>query len=317
MARLNHAAAIAALLMTAGCGGSGGEAHHPGVEGRSLDVRPPAGAMVEPWGWIGIRGRHAVLWYRGRRWTSAAAFHRPPDYVATAAVKGSHIAFAVEGRGLFVATFAGAERRIPGAGTESVLTWAPAGDLLDADRRGHIVARSAAGALLERWRVRGGATAVQPSGALLYLTPSGTLFRTDGERSVALVDAGRVVADPRAVDPLADGSVAVLGTRRLAVFSSAGHLTASAGTPSRRLTIQAVRAAPDGRGYAYVRTIRRAKGGTDRIELLVPGDRSRRTLATIPVSLHGCGWGSDVRWDGSWIRYRNADGRRLAVETSL
>jgi len=119
------------------------------------------------------------------------------------------------------------------------------------------------------------------------------------------------------VDPLADGSIAVLGPRRLAIFSAAGRLTASAGTPSRRTTVQAVRAAPDGRRYAYVRTTRHAKGGVDRIELLVAGDRAPRTLATIPVSLQGCGWGSDIRWDGSRLRYQNADGRRRLVSTGL
>ena len=50
--------------------------------------------------------------------------------------------------------------------------------------------------------------------------------------------------------------------------------------------------------------------------LLVPGARAPRTLATVRVSLEGCGWGSDVRWHGSWVRYRNADGKRLALDAS-
>ncbi len=301
--------ATAAVLAAISCGTSGGTPHH------AVRARPPVGAVVEPWGWIGLRGGHAVLRYRGRRWTSAGGFHRPPEWISSAAVDGSHVAFAVEGRGLFVARFPGAERRVPGAGTESALTWAPAGDLLDADRSGHVVARSAAGALLQRWRVRAGGMAVERSGGLLYLTPPGELVRTDGRRTFPLVDASRVVADPRVVDPLADGSVAVSGTRRLAIFSSTGRLTASAGVPSRRMVLQDVRAAPDGRGYAYVRTIRRAKGGIDRIELLLPGDRASRTLATVHVSLKGCGWGSELRWDGGRVRYRNADGRQLSVDT--
>jgi hypothetical protein len=244
-------------------------------------------------------------------------FHRPPEYVSTGAVDGSHIAFGVEGRGLFVGRFSGPERHVAGAASESVLTWAPAGDLLDADRSGHIVARSAAGALLARWRAWTATIAVDRSGGVVYLTHSGELIRTDGERRVTLVDAGRLVPDPRVVDALADGSIAVLGPRRLAIFSAAGRLTASAGTPSGRTTVQGVSAAPDGRGYAYVRTVRHARGGVDRIELLVPGDRAPRTLATIPVSLQGCGWGSDVRWDGSRLRYRNADGRRRNVGTGI
>jgi hypothetical protein len=270
---------------------------------------------MERWGWIGLRGGHIVLWYRGRRWISAGAFHRPPEWVSSAAVDGSHIAFAVEGRGLFVARFSGPERRVAGAQGESALTWAPGGELLGADRSGHVVARTAAGRLLRRWPVRAGATAVEPSGDLVYLAPSGELLRTDGERRIALVNARRIVADPRAVSPLADGSVAVLGTRGLAIFSATGRLTASAGTASRRMAVQDVRAAPDGRGYAFVRTVRRAKGGTDRLELLLPGDHAPRTLATIPVSLRGCGWGSEVRWDGSRVLYRNADGKRLAADT--
>jgi hypothetical protein len=230
----------------------------------------------------------------------------------SAAVEGSHIAFAVEGRGLFIARFSGPERRV--AGAESVLTWTPAGDLLDADRSGHLVTRSAAGTLLNRWPVRAGGTAVDRSGGLLYLTPSGELVRTDGRRRFPLVDASRIVADPRAVESLADGSIAVSGTRRLAIFSAAGSLTASAGA-GRRMTIQDIVAASDGRGYAYVRTIRRSKGGIDRIALLLPGDRAPRTLATVHVSLNGCGWGSELRWDGGRVRYRNADGRRLSVDT--
>jgi hypothetical protein len=136
--------------------------------------------------------------------------------------------------------------------------------------------------LQRRWRVRAGATAVERSGELVYLAPSGELFRTDGERVVVLVDATRLVADPRVLTSLADGSVSVVGTRRLAIFSPAGRLTASAGAASGRMDIQEVSAAPDGRGYAYVRTIRRARGGTDRSELLVLGDRAPRTLAANP-----------------------------------
>ena len=114
--------------------------------------------------------------------------------------------------------------------------------------------------------------AVERSGGLLYLTPPGELVRTDGRRTFPLVNASRVVADPRVVNPLADGSVAVSGTRRLAIFSSNRSSDGvPAGVPSRRMVLQDVRAAPDGRGYAYVRTIRRAKGGIDRIELLLPG----------------------------------------------
>jgi hypothetical protein len=296
--------ATAAVLAATSCGTSGGTPDH------AVRARPPVGAVVEPWGWVGIRGGHVVLRYRGRRWTSAGAFHRPPEWISSAAVDGSHIAFAVEGRGLFVARFPGAERRVSSA--ESVLTWAPGGDLLDADRSGHVVARSAAGALLQRWRVSAGGIAVERSGGLLYLTPRGELVRTDGRETRPLVDASRVVADPRVVDSLTDGSIAVSGTRRLAIFSTAGRLTASAGA-KRRMTIEGVVSAPDGRGYAYVRTIRRARGGIDRIELLLPGDRASRTLATVHVSLKGCGWGSELRWDGSRVRYRNADGRRLSV----
>jgi hypothetical protein len=131
------------------------------------------------------------------------------------------------------------------------------------------------------------------------------------------VDPTPVVDDPRVLTSLADGSVSVVGTGRLAIFSPSGRLTASAGTAWGRMDIQGVSAAPDGRAYAYVRTIRRAKGGTDRIELLVPGDRAPRTLAAIPVSLQGCGWGSGVRWDGLRLRYRNADGRRRLMDTGL
>jgi hypothetical protein len=303
---------LAAVMLTAAaCGGSATRAH----DAAGPMPRPPVGAVGEPWGWIGIRGGRVVVWYRGRRWTSEGAFHRPPEYVSSAAVDASHIAFAVAGRGLFVADFRGAERRV--AGAETPLTWTPAGSLLDADRTGHVVARSAAGVRQKRWRVRAGGTAVERSGELVYLAPSGELFRTDGERSVALVDATRLVADPRVLTSLSDGSVSVVGDRRLAIFSPAGRLTASAGTASGRMDIQAVSAAPDGRGYAYVRTIRRAKSGTDRIELLVPGDRAPRTLAAIPVSLQGCGWGSGVRWDGSRLRYQNADGRRRLVDTGL
>ena len=311
MARVSRVLAVAGVLAAAACGGSGGAAQH------AAPARPPVGALMHSWGWIGIRGGHAVVSYRGRRWRSAGAFHRPPEYISSAAVDSSHIAFTVAGHGLFVAPFAGAERRVAGTGAETALTWTPAGELLDADRSGHVVARSAAGTLLERWRVRAGATAVERSGELVYLAPSGELIRTDGERSVALVDATGIVADPRTLTSLADGSVSMLGTRRLAIFSPAGRLTASAETASGRMDIQGVSAAPDGRGYAYVRTIRRAKGGTDRIELLVPGARAPRTLATIPVSLQGCGWGSGVRWDGSRLRYQNADGRRRLVSTGL
>ena len=300
------------MLIAAACGGSATGPHHAAA----AMPRPPAGAVVEPWGWMGLRGGHAVLWYRGRRWTSAGAFHRPPQWISSAAVAGSHIAFAVEGRGLFVARFPGPERQVAGAATESVLTWAPAGHLLDADRSGHLVARSAAGTLLTRRRVRAGAISVEPSGRVLYLAPAGELVRTDGTRTSPLADASRVVADPRVVDPLADGSVAVSGTRRLAIFSAAGRLTASAAA-RRRIVIQDIRAAPDGHGYAYVRTIRRTKGGIDRIELLLPGDRAPRTLATVHVSLQGCGWGSQVRWDGTRVQYRNADGRRLAANTGV
>lgn len=297
------------MLTATACGGSATGAHHAPVR-----PRPPVGAIVEPWGWIGLRGGHAVVWYRGRRWTSTGAFHRPPEYISSAAVNASSIAFAVEGRGLFVSGFATAERRV--APSETVLTWAAGGDLLDADRSGHVVARSTAGALLNRWRARAGAISVEASGRVLYLTRSGELMRTDGRRTLRLVDASRVVADPHVVDALADGSIAVRGTRRIAIFSAAGSLTASA-SALPRADIQDVVAAPDGRGYAYVRTIRRSKGGVDRIEILLPGNHAPRTLATVRVSLKGCGWGSDVRWDGSWVHYRNADGRRLVVNAAV
>jgi len=309
MAWRNRALATAVVLTAAACGGSATGGHDAPVR-----PRPPVGAIVEPWGWMGLRGGHAVLWYRGRRWTSTGVFHRPPEYISSAAVDASHIAFAVEGRGLFVASFAGAERRV--AGAESALTWTPAGDLLDADRSGHVVARSAVGTLLNRWQARAGAISVEPSGTVVYLIPSGELVRTDGRRTLRLVDASRVVADPQVVDSLADGSIAVRGTRRLAIFSAAGSLTASA-SALRRADIQGVVAAPAGRGYAYVRTIRRSTGGIDRIEVLLPGNHAPRTLATVRVSLHGCGWGSDVRWHGSWVHYRNADGRRLAVNAAV
>jgi hypothetical protein len=222
----------------------------------------------------------------------------------------------VEGRGLFVATIPGSEQHIAGATAEHPVTWAPAGDLLTLDRGGHVVARSATGSVLRRWRVKGGAEAVDRSGGLLYLNRSGELMRTDGERALPLADAARVVGDARTVEALADGSIAVLGTSSLAIFSPTGVLTASAGAQSRTMNVQALRAAPDGRGYAYVSTLRGVKGGVDRIELLVPGARAPRTLATVRVSLEGCGWGSDVRWHGSWVRYRNADGKRLALDAS-
>jgi hypothetical protein len=107
----------------------------------------------------------------------------------------------------------------------------------------------------------------------------------------------------------------VFGRRRIAIAGPAGRLIASAPVPRRALLQQRVSAAPDGRGYAYVLTTRRVKGGTDRIELLLPGARAARTVATVPVSLQGCGWGSTVRWRGSWLSYRNLDGHHLAVDT--
>jgi len=308
--RLHRTIAIASTLAATACTGSGAQPHTAAPE------RPPVGAVVEPWGWIGIRGGHVELRYHDTSWASAGPFRRPPEWVSSAAVSRSHIAFAVEGRGLFVATIPGSERHIAGAAAEHPVTWAPAGDLLTLDRGGHVVARSATGSVLRKWRVKGGAEAVERSGGLLYLNRSGELMRIDGARALPLVNAARVVGDARTVEALADGSIAVLGTRSLGIFSPTGVLTASTGAQSRIMNVQALRAAPDGRGYAYVSTLHGVKGGIDRIELLVPGARAPRTLATVRVSLEGCGWGSDVRWDGSWVHYRNADGRRVAVNAA-
>ena len=150
---------------------------------------------------------------------------------------------------------------------------------------------------------------------MLYVTPSDELVRTDGLRTTSLGDVARLAAEPRGIEALADGSTAVFGRRRIAIAGPAGQLTASAPIRRRALVTQDVSAAPDGRGYAYVLTTRRRNGGTDTVELLLPGARVAHTVAAIPVSLHGCGWGSTVTWRGSWIRYRNLDGRRLAVDT--
>jgi hypothetical protein len=301
--------AISAVLTAAACASSVAVPHH------GVRARPPVGALLDSWGSIGIHGGHAELWYRGRRWTSAGAFHRPPEWISSVAVTRSRLAFSVEGRGLFVAKLPGKERRILGARDETPLTWTGAGDLLDYGRGGYVVARAAGGALLRRWPVRAGAVDVDASGSLLYLTPSGALVRTDGEHTARVADADDLAGPARHVEVLADRSVAILGARQLAVVSPAGRLIASASAPGRRFITQEVSAAPDGRGYAYVVTDQRVKGGIDHVELLLPGGRVPRTLATVPVSRKGCGWGSEVRWDGSRVRYRNADGGRLALDT--
>ena len=76
MARRIGACAIAVMLAAAGCGGA---ATPGGLDGQP---RPPVGALVDSWGWIGVSGGHAELWYSGRRWTSAGAFHRPPEWIS-------------------------------------------------------------------------------------------------------------------------------------------------------------------------------------------------------------------------------------------
>jgi hypothetical protein len=310
VARRIGAFAIAVTLAAAGCGGTATRG------GQDVRSRPPVGALVDSWGWIGITRGHAELWYRGARWTSAGVFHRPPEWITGAEVRSTRIAFSVEGRGLYVARLPGPERAVPGAMDETPLTWSRQGTLLGLDRAGHLVVRGPEGGLLTQLRIRRRLVAVEPaSGSVFYVTPSDELVRTDGLRATRLGDVSHLAADPRGIESLEDGSTALFGRRRIAIVGSAGQLTASAPIRRRALLTQDVSAAPDGRGYAYVLTTRRRNGGTDTVELLLPGAHVARTVATIPVSLKGCGWGSTVTWHGSWIRYRNRDGRHLAVDT--
>jgi hypothetical protein len=165
-------------------------------------------------------------------------------------------------------------------------------------------------------QIKRGLVAVEPrSDSVLYVTRSDELVRTDGLRTTHLGSVTRLTADPRGIEALADGSTAIFAPRRIAIIGAAGRLIASAPVRRRALLTQNVSAAPDGHGYAYVLTTRRDNAGTDTVELLLPGAHVARTVATIPVSLQACGWGSTVTWAGSSIHYRNLDGRRRTIDT--
>ena len=93
MGRLRRTIAIASTLAASACTGSGAQPH-------TAPERPPVGAVVEPWGWIGIRGGHVELRDHDTSWASAGVFHRPPEWVSSAAVSRSHIAEVQKALGL-------------------------------------------------------------------------------------------------------------------------------------------------------------------------------------------------------------------------
>ena len=158
----------------------------------------------------------------------------------------------------------GPEHDVPGTIDETPLTWSPSGALLALDRDGHLVVRTTDGRLLAESQIKRGLIAVEPaSDSVLYVTPSDELVRTDGLRTTRFGDVSRLAGDPRGIEALADGSTAVFGPRRIAIIGPSGRLIASAPVRRRALLTQDVSASPDGRGYAYVLTTRRQKGGTD------------------------------------------------------
>lgn len=204
-----------------------------------MQPRPPVGALVESWGWIGVSRGHAEPWYGGRRWTSAGSFHRPPEWISGVAVSGARIAFSVEGRGLFVVRLPGPEHGVAGTMDETPLTCSPSGALLALDSDGHLVVRTTDGRLREESQIKRGLIAVEPaSDSVLYVTPSDELVRTDGLRTTRFGDVSRLAGDPRGIEALADGSTAVFGPRRIAIIGPSGRLITSAPVRRRALLTQ-------------------------------------------------------------------------------
>ena len=143
---------------------------------------------------------------------------------------------------------------------------------------------------------------------LLYVSRSGALVRTDGQRTHTLLPNGlRRWVDIR---PLEEGRIGVVG-RRLLVLAQDGSVWLPTGGSTTSLrsrpgAIALIATGPlDGRSRA-----------NEMVRLLRPGQQSSTLLHETKVGALGCGHWPTLAWRGSELLYATSEGHVVVMKPS-
>ena len=285
-------------------------------------MRPPWRSASLPFR-IGVRDDHVVVTAHGRLvWRSTRVFRVDTSELDSVAFGGRAVAFSFMHGPLWVARFGRREHAV--GWSEGALVWTSRGDLLTLQRRHgkwRIAARDRNGLQPHVIGPTRNFLVDDATRAVLYVTATGSLVRTDGRSTKPLANLESLGFDPRAtLQVVQRDMISISSSERLAVLRADGSVFAAMDYP----------ADPDGLKHGWAQfavaddrvavavELEPPKGGVagEDVYVLREGATQGRLLARLQAEWFACGWMGTMVWHGDWLLYSDTVVDVLAIDTS-